>query len=111
MGAGHDVHRDGWWGALRLLNLMLEDVQRKTSNRTFSLQGMMVTEMWVDRIARTLGMTPEAVRAANMYDEADTTHYGQELDACQVKPCWEQVRESTLFPGDLSDVSLSKHLR
>jgi xanthine dehydrogenase molybdopterin-binding subunit B len=57
--------------------------------------GMMVTEMWIDRIARELGMTPRAVRRVNMYDEGDATHYGQVLDGCQVKPCFEQVRAST----------------
>jgi len=54
-------------------------------------QGMMFTEMWIDRIARSLGTTPEAVRTANMYAEKDKTHYGQELEACQVKACWQQV--------------------
>ena len=53
---------------------------------------MMVTEMWIDRIARELGMTSRAVRRVNMYDEGDTTHFGQVLDGCQLKSCFEQVR-------------------
>ena len=54
--------------------------------------GMLVTEMWIERIARELGMTPRAVRRVNMYDEGDKTHYGQLLEGCQVKACFEQVR-------------------
>ena len=53
-----------------------------------------MTEMWIERIARELGMTPRAVRRVNMYDEGDRTHYGQLLEGCQVKACFEQVRDA-----------------
>lgn len=52
---------------------------------------MMVTEMWMDRIARTVGKSPEEVRELNMYHENDVTHYGQVLDGCQLRPCWNNV--------------------
>jgi len=45
-------------------------------------QGMVVIEEIVDRVARTLGRRPEAVREVNLYrgaGETNTTHYGQEL--------------------------------
>ena len=48
------------------------------------LQAMIVAEMWVDHMARTLGQPPEAVRALNFYREGDTTHFGQVLEGCQV---------------------------
>ena len=48
------------------------------------LQAMIVAEMWVDHMARTLGQPPEAVRARNFYREGDTTHFGQVLEGCQV---------------------------
>lgn len=51
----------------------------------------MITEHWIDQIARTLKVTPEEVREANMYEEKDATHYGQILDGCQVRPCWDHV--------------------
>lgn len=50
------------------------------------LQAMIVAEMWVDHIARTLGQPPEAVRALNFYREGDATHFGQVLEGCQVAP-------------------------
>jgi len=46
---------------------------------------MMVAEMWVDHIARTLGRPPEAIRELNFYREGDTTHFGQVLEGCQAR--------------------------
>ena len=53
---------------------------------------MMITEMWIDRIARTVGKSPEEIRLLNMYRENDKTHFGQILDGCQLMPCWQHVR-------------------
>ena len=52
----------------------------------------MITEMLIDRVARTVGKSPEEVRMLNMYRENDKTHYGQVLDHCQLRPCWDHVR-------------------
>lgn len=41
---------------------------------------------------------PQAVRELNLYREGDTTHFGQVLDACRIRNCWEQVKSS----GDLA---------
>lgn len=60
-------------------------------------QGMLVTENWIDQIARTLGVSPEEVREANMYNEKDSTQYGQVLDGCQVRPCWDHVMKTADF--------------
>src|SRR5262249_16216750 len=46
-------------------------------------QGMLVIEEIMDRIARHLGLQPEAVRERNLYrgkGETNTTHYGQEIE-------------------------------
>jgi xanthine dehydrogenase/oxidase len=100
------LHTDNAYrlGAVRAVgHLCKTNMASNTAFRGFGgPQGMMFTEMWVDRIARTLGMTPEAVRTANMYAERDRTHYGQELEACQVRPCWEQVLESSAFEARLA---------
>lgn len=69
-------------------------------------QAMMVTENWIDQIARTLGISPEAVREANMYDEKDVTHFGQVLDGCQVRPCWEYVSPLPAFTHSPRPASL-----
>ena len=62
------------------------------------MQGMMITEMWIDRIARTVGKSPEDVRELNMYKENDTTFYGQRLDGCQLRPCWNNVWPRPVLP-------------
>lgn len=36
---------------------------------------MVAAEAWVDEIASTLGMEPEAVRSAHIYAEGDITHF------------------------------------
>ena len=52
----------------------------------------MITEMWIDRIARTVGKSPEEIRLLNLYRENDKTYYGQVLDCCQLRACWDHVR-------------------
>ena len=37
----------------------------------------MFAEMWMERIARTVGRPVHQVRAANMQNEGYVTHYGQ----------------------------------
>jgi len=66
------------------------------------LQGMMITEMWIDRIARTVGKSPEEIRLLNLYRENDKTYYGQVLDCCQLRACWDHVRANPL-PRPLLD--------
>ena len=40
--------------------------------------------MWVDHMARTLNMTPEAIRERNLMREGDVTHFGQVMESNQV---------------------------
>jgi xanthine dehydrogenase molybdopterin binding subunit/xanthine dehydrogenase small subunit len=63
-------------------------------------QGMLVIEEIVDRIARTLGLPPEQVRAANLYSgsgEPNTTHYGQEIGDNRLQGMWKQVQGQADF--------------
>ena len=63
-------------------------------------QAMLVIEEIVDRVARTLGMPPERVRAANLYrgsGETNTTHYGQEIGDNRLQAMWKQVQEQAGF--------------
>lgn len=52
----------------------------------------MVAEMWIDHVARSVGKPAQEVRELNMYHEGDVTHFGQALEHCRVRTCWEQVR-------------------
>jgi xanthine dehydrogenase molybdopterin binding subunit len=63
-------------------------------------QAMLVIEEIVDRVARTLGIPPERVRAANLYrgrGETNTTHYGQEIGDNRLQIMWKQVQDQAGF--------------
>jgi xanthine dehydrogenase large subunit len=72
----------------------------KTSQTAFrgfgGPQGMVVIEDLLDRVARTLGLPPEAVRERNFYREGQTTHYGQEVkDAGRIHAIWSELKASS----------------
>jgi xanthine dehydrogenase large subunit len=74
----------------------------KTSQTAFrgfgGPQGMLVIEDALDRIARSLGMTPEAVRERNFYRAGDSTHYGMEVkDAGRMARIWEELKATSSF--------------
>ncbi|CAD7700908.1 unnamed protein product [Ostreobium quekettii] len=54
-------------------------------------QGMLFADMWLDRVALSLGKRPEEIREVNMYCEGELTHFGQPLESCQIRSCWEEV--------------------
>jgi xanthine dehydrogenase large subunit len=61
-------------------------------------QGMVVVEEIVDRVARTLGIRPEAVRERNLYrgqGETNTTHYGQEVEDNRLSRIWYDLLASS----------------
>ena len=63
-------------------------------------QGMLMIEEILDRIARRLGLPPEAVRRRNLYrgrGETNTTHYGQEIEDNRIERVWEELIESSDF--------------
>ena len=63
-------------------------------------QGMLAMEEILDRIARRLGLAPEAVRAKNLYrgsGETNTTHYGQELGDERIPQIWGRLHGSSRF--------------
>ncbi len=60
-------------------------------------QGMVVIEEIIDRVARTLGRRPEAVRHRNLYrgtGESNTTHYGQHIDDNRIEKIWATLERS-----------------
>ena len=61
---------------------------------------MLVIEEILDRIARRLGLPPEAVREKNLYHgtgETNTTHYGQLIEDERIPAIWhEQKRTAAL---------------
>ena len=63
-------------------------------------QGMLVIEEIIDRVARHLGLPPEAVRERNFYHgsgETNTTHYGQEIGDNRLLRVWGELKASSEF--------------
>ena len=63
-------------------------------------QGMLVIEEIIDRIARRLGKSPEAIRELNLYrgkGETNTTHYGQEIEDNRIQRVWQELKQSSQF--------------
>jgi len=59
-------------------------------------QGMLVIEEIMDRIARSLKLSPETVRERNFYrgsGESMTTHYGQVVEDDRVQRIWWQLQK------------------
>ena len=76
----------------------------KTSQTAFrgfgGPQGILVIEEILDRIARTLNISPHVVRERNFYREGDVTHYGQPVkDAERIERIWTQLKETSSFEG------------
>ena len=47
--------------------------------RVACLQGMLVTEMWMDRVAHMTNKPLHSIREMNLYKEGQKTHFGQTL--------------------------------
>ncbi len=63
-------------------------------------QGMLVMEEIIDRVARKLGLPPEAVREKNLYrgkGETNTTPYGQEIEDNRIPLIWGELKQSSEF--------------
>lgn len=55
-------------------------------------QGMMVCNMWMDHVARAVGVPLPSLQRLNLYAaEGDVTHFGQVLTHCRLPRCWEEV--------------------
>ncbi len=63
-------------------------------------QGMLTIEEIMDRLARELGLSPEIVRAKNLYrgtGPTNTTHYGQEIENNRLQRIWKELIETSDF--------------
>lgn len=93
----------------------------KTSQTAFrgfgGPQGMIFIEDIVDKVARTLGLSPDKVRESNFYGRGEspdvTTHYGQIIkDADRIQRVWDELKASSAFDQRRSQVAEfnAKHL-
>jgi len=71
-------------------------------------QGMVAIEEILDRIARTLALPPEVVRARNFYAPGDTTHYAQDVrGAGRIRRIWSKLADSADFAERRREINAS----
>ena len=60
-------------------------------------QGMLIAEQWMSHVASSLGLPAEQVRELNMYKKGDATPYGMVQVDCQIRQCWNTLKEKCSF--------------
>ena len=87
------------------------NIASSTAFRSFGvIQGTLIQEEMIERVAYALGMTPEDVRLKNMYQNGtptqyDTTPYGQKLIDCNIRDVWAQLMTSSDFVNRKQDIA------
>ena len=57
----------------------------------------MFTFSRIEDIARVLNIPASTVRERNMFVQGDNTHYGQLLDECTLKKCWDECKTQSNY--------------
>lgn len=60
-------------------------------------QGMLITENWIEHIARSVKKSPEEIRELNFEKEGCELHYGQHLEHNTLQRVWDELKESCEF--------------
>ena len=68
-------------------------------------QGMMVTEAFVDHVARTLGIEAERVREINLYRAGDVIPCGMTIEGDNIQRTWHELKESASFDERKAEVA------
>ncbi|OXA58372.1 Xanthine dehydrogenase [Folsomia candida] len=90
----YKIHNFDYKGYVCKTNIPSNSVMRGTG----APQAAFLAENIMDTIAATLGKDPVEVKQSQLYNEGDYTHYGQKLDNCNVRKCWEQcLQQSNYF--------------
>ena len=69
-----------------------------------SPQGMIIIEQIVERVSCHLKVPATQVRELNMYNDGDTTPFGEVLSICNARRCWEQLKENSSFTDRAAEV-------
>jgi len=73
----------------------------KTSNTSMRTMGMiqaaLIVEEAVEAAAHSVGLRPEEVRARNLYQQGDTTPYGEKLRSCYMREVWKFAEKKSDF--------------
>jgi xanthine dehydrogenase/oxidase len=88
-------------------NVCFTNLPSHTAFRGFGgPQGMLITENWIEHIARVLGKGPEEIRELNFQKEGYVLHYGQKLEQCRLQQVFNELKSSCGF--DTSRIETDK---
>ncbi|XP_060082901.1 xanthine dehydrogenase/oxidase-like [Ylistrum balloti] len=78
------------------------------SNTTFrgfgAPEGAYIIETLLADSQSALTVTPEQIRATNLYKEGDSTHYRAILTDCNIEKCWNECKKKSNFDQKKEDV-------
>lgn len=60
-------------------------------------QSLFFAEHWITDVARVAGISQNAVRELNFYQEGDLTHFNQKLEDCQIAPVWSELKARSKY--------------
>ena len=58
---------------------------------------VLIAEQWMSHVASSLVLPAEQVRELNMYKNGDATPYGMVQVDCQIRQCWNTLKEKCSF--------------
>jgi xanthine dehydrogenase/oxidase len=91
------LHSDGTYAIpnLRIYGRMCRTNQASnTAYRGFGgPQGMLIANMWMDHLARELGIPSDVIQERNMYKADGTTHFKQKCEPERLRACWDGALE------------------
>ncbi|XP_073502610.1 aldehyde oxidase-like isoform X1 [Phyllobates terribilis] len=67
-------------------------------------QCSLITEVWIDEVAAKCNLPPHQVREINMYRNIIMTPYKQEFDTTNLRRCWEDCMESSVYHARMEAV-------
>lgn len=74
------------------------DKTSNTSMRTVGMiQGAIIVEDAIEAAAHSVGLTPEQVRARNLYVQGQVTPYAEPLESCYMREVWDYTLEKADF--------------
>lgn len=74
------------------------DKTSNTSMRTVGMiQGAIIVEDAIEAAAHSVGLTPEQVRARNLYVQGQVTPYAEPLESCYMREVWEYTLDKADF--------------
>ncbi|XP_055891066.1 xanthine dehydrogenase/oxidase-like isoform X3 [Biomphalaria glabrata] len=88
----------------KIPNLQVDTVLCKTNIATTTPfrgfgnpQAISLLENILDHVAVELGIEPEVVRKQNLYNQGDTTAFGQLIEQCSLQDCWTECQKLSQY--------------